>query len=114
MGLMTLDEVRPPIEGNIGVVALTTSASAQRDLGLDPVSTGRKSYLFVSDVRCYITFSNDGISGSITTPNETAVSGDGRTFMLPADVIMPIVVSPMNRYFIAKGSASGYLRWYQG
>lgn len=114
MGLMRLDEIRPPIEDTISVLAITTAASAEQDLALTPEGTGKKSYWFYSDTTCYITFSNDGISGSITNPDETAVTGSGCTFPIPANTMVPFVVSPKQRYFKAKGAASGYLRWYPG
>jgi len=114
MSIYQIEKIRPPTEGTIRVVALTTSASAEQDLGLDPMTTGERSYLFISDVDCYITFSSDGIAGSVNDPDETAVTGDGRTFRLPAGMIVSYMVQPCQRYFKVKGSTTGYLRYYPG
>lgn len=101
--------VKAPREGAIRVLALTTSASAVQDTG---VSSGQAYVTLIADVACYVTFGADG-TNTVTNPDETAATGGGRTWRLAADQPQSFLVqSGADRYFKAKGSASGYLRWY--
>lgn len=102
--------ILPPRQGEIRVLALTTSASAVQDTGI--AAGGQTRFVtVVSNVDAYITFSDDG-TNTITDPDETNTSTDARTWLLTAGVPQPFTVSPVERYFKAKGSAAGYLRWY--
>lgn len=100
--------VQPPTEGNILVLALTTSASSAQDLGAEG-SAEQGYWTFISDVDCYITF---GAADSVADPDETATSGDGRTWYMPAGLPQHFELDRRSRYFKAKGTASGHLRYY--
>ncbi len=102
--------ISPPSKDGIGVIAITTSASTAQDTGV--AANTRRYVTFVSDVACFITFSNDGLNTSITDPDGTSVAGSSRTWRLPADSPQNFAIGLMSRYFKARGSAAGYLRWY--
>lgn len=106
--------IPPPTEGNIEVLSLTTSASAEQELSVPQSSEGRYVH-FIADVAWYVTFSDDGnVVGrsAVTDPSESATTGDGRTWRVPADTVLAIVPTRITRFFKAKGSGSGTLRWY--
>lgn len=102
--------ILPPKEGAISVLALTTSASAVQDTGIVSGTVARFVTL-VSDVACYVTFSDDG-TNTITDPDETNTSTNARTWRIGADQPANFTITGTERYFKAKGSAAGYLRWY--
>lgn len=102
--------VRAPRQGELGVVAVTTSASAAQDTGV--TSGGPRWVTFKADVNCYITFGVDGTT-TITDPDGTAVSGNGRTWELTAGIPEPFLISSkVDRYFKVRGTGAGYVRWY--
>lgn len=103
--------VRAPRQGELGVVVLSTSPSTTQDTG---VTTGGPMWVtFVCDVAWYVTFSNDGTT-TITDPDPTAVSGNGRCWRVGADQPFPMLISSkVDRYFKARGAEAGTLRWYQ-
>lgn len=100
--------VKPPMEDEIRVLAVTTSASAVQDSG---ITRGPRYVTFICDVACYITFGKDG-TNTVTDPDGTAASGGGRTWRLAADQPQAFLVNTVARYFKARGTASGSLRWY--
>jgi hypothetical protein len=102
--------IKPPQEDSISVLAITTSASTAQDTG---VSAGGPRYVTViADVACFITFSNDGLDSAITDPDGTNTSTGARTWRIPADSPQNFLITRTSRYFKARGSAAGYLRWY--
>ena len=102
--------IAPPMEDSINVLAVTTSASSAQDSG---VSAGSPRYVtFIADVACFITFSNDGLNSAITDPDGTATSNSGRTWRLAADQPQAFLITRTARYFKARGSDAGFLRWY--
>lgn len=106
--------IPPPTEGNIEVLSLTTSASSEQELSVPQSSEGRYVH-FIADVVWYVTFSTNGHVNNrseVADPDENATSGDGRTWRIPADTVLAIVPTRITRFFKAKGSASGTLRWY--
>lgn len=103
--------VLPPMEDSISAIAITTSASTVQDTGV-VVNNAPRYVTFISDVAFYITFSNDGSNANITDPDGTAVSGSGRTWLVPANTQFNALVGTVQRYFKARGTASGTLRWY--
>lgn len=103
--------IKPPQEDAISVLALTTSASTVQDTGIAAPSLAR-FVTFIADVACFITFSNDGTNANITDPDGTATSTSARTWRIPADSPQHFEVGVLERYFKARGSAAGYLRWY--
>jgi hypothetical protein len=102
--------ITPPRMGDIRAMDVTTAAGAATDTGVS--TPGPKYVTFQCDVACYITFSNDGLSTNITDPDDAAVTGDGRTWRIPADQPTPFLVSVTERYFKPRGSDTGVLRWY--
>lgn len=100
--------VIPPTQGNIRVLAVSTTASSDVDLGVDEADKGQY-WTFISDVDCYITFHKNEIT---TAPDETSTSGDARTWMLSAGSPQHFMIDRDARHFRAKGSTSGYLRYY--
>lgn len=105
------NEVGTPRQGEIRALAITGTASAEQDLGEDAQT--RHSYMrFISDVKFWITFHD--VAGGTTDPDETAVTGDGRTWMVPASQAENFRADRLGRYFKVKGSAVGTLRWYPG
>lgn len=105
--------IAPPIQGSIRVLSVTTSASSTQDLTefLSDSSkrTGPRYITFICDVAWYITFNS---STTITDPDSTSTSGNGRTWLVPASQPYHVRVTPRHPYFKARGSASGTLRWY--
>jgi hypothetical protein len=102
--------VLPPMEDAISAIAITTSASTAQDTGVNGDSS--RYVTFISDIAFFVTFSNDGLDSSITDPDGTAVSGSGRTWLVPASTPLNVLVSRRSRYFKARGTGSGTLRWY--
>lgn len=107
-------DVSPPVEGEIFVLALTTSASAEQDFdaaGYFNSATWAPRYVtFISSARWYITFK--AVTG-VTDPDSTATSGGGRTWEVPADMPFNVrVVRGERRFWKARGSASQNLRLY--
>jgi len=107
-GLMNLEQVRAPQEDSIYVLAITTSASAEQDTGL---TEGTREFTFTGDVAFFITFGNDGATGTITAPDGTAVTTGARTWRVGADQMVTFVVGPRNRYFKVRGTDAGFVRW---
>ena len=101
------DIVIAPTQGNIYVLSVTTSASSEQDIGIDEADKSQY-WTFVCDVDCYVTFGGS----TVTDPDETTASGDGRTWLLSAGQPQAFVLDRGSRYFKAKGSASGKLRYY--
>ena len=96
-----------PTEGNIEVLALTTSASAEQDLGSSAIG---RFVTFICSARFYITF---GTVGAVTDPDDTATSGGGRTWEVPADTEFHVrIVGPHMQAFKAKGASAANLRRY--
>jgi len=102
--------VLPPMEGSISAIAITTSASTAQDTS---VSAEPRYVTFISDVAFYITFGNNGLNVGPTDPDGSAVSGNGRTWLVPASTQLNVLVTKTQRYFKARGTGSGTLRWYQ-
>lgn len=102
--------VKSPRMGSISALVLSTSASTTQDTG---VTTGGPMWVtFICDVAWYVTFSADGTT-TITDPDATAVSGNGRTWRVGADSPLNVLISSkVDRYFKARGSDAGTLRWY--
>ena len=104
--------VSGPIEGQIRVLALTTSASAVQDLtefmADSSLRRGEVWVTFVCSARWYMTC---GSTSTITDPDSTSTSGNGRCWEIPADVPFPFRVTKKTAYFKARGSASANLRW---
>lgn len=101
--------ILPPQEGSISAIAITTSASTVQDTG---VSAGAPRYVtMVSDVAFFVTFGNAG-TNTVTDPDGTAVAGNGRTWLVPANTYANFLVGSVQRYFKARGTGSGTLRWY--
>jgi len=98
-------EVLAPTQGNITAVAISTTANASVDLGAAAVG---KYITMIAEVAFYVTFH----SAAVTTPDETAVSGDGRTWRVPADTAVHFKVLQGSRHMRVKGSATGTLRYY--
>lgn len=103
--------VLPPMEGAISAIAITTSASTAQDTGVSPNNAPRYVTL-ISDVAFYITFSNDGLNSAITDPDGAAVTGDARTWFVPANTQANFLAGNTQRYFKARGTGAGTLRWY--
>lgn len=104
------DEIRPPPEDGINVLAISTSASALQDLG---ISAGKRMVTFISDTTFYLTFSKDD-TATVTDPNTTATTGGGRTFGPYAkETPWSFVVKPSRTYFkVIAAEDSKYLRWH--
>ena len=111
MTAMNLPKVLPPQQGEIRAVVLAAAASLEQDTG---VADGETSFLFVCDAAFYLTFSANGVSGTITAPDPTAIAGNARTMRYGPDTVYPFVIGPHNRYFRAYGTAASTLRWYPG
>src|SRR5688572_17217193 len=101
--------VLPPREDDIRVIDVTTSASTVQDTG---VNDGAPRFItMISDVAFYVTFSKNG-TNTVTDPDGTATSGGGRTWRVPADQPFHATIGKVERYFKARGTAAGTLRWY--
>lgn len=93
------------IQGGIRVLSVTTSASSEQSL--TEFATERVE--LKCDVPFWITF---GVS-TVTDPDETATSGNGRTFRVEAGEPYHVhVVAGTNDKFKVKGVGAGTLRWY--
>jgi len=111
MGALVLQKVKPPEQGTVRALVLAAAASVEQDTA---VANGETSFVFVCDAAFYLTFSSNGVSGSITAPDPAAVAGDARTMRYAADLPHPLVISPRSRYFRAYGTGASVLRWYPG
>ena len=100
--------ILPPRQGDIRVLAITTSASAVQD---SEVSSGPHFITLICETAFYITFTANG-TNVITDPDGTATSGNARTMLVPANQPTPFIVSQMERYFKVRGTGAGTLRWY--
>jgi len=103
--------VRPPREGSINAIAITTAASTQQTITEDQ-SSEEGYWNFIADVAFYITFASKG--AAVTDPDGTAVAGNGRTWLIPANTPTPFWLGADSKEFKARGTAAGTLRWYRG
>lgn len=105
--------VSGPAEGDVRVIAITTSSAATKltgsssEFGSEGKWTG--CFLsFIADVNLYYLFGDDGV-----TVDETAITGDTRCALLPAytekDLKLPTgEADPL--YIALKGTGTGKLR----
>lgn len=104
-----LTYLKPPEEGNISVLSLSAdTASAAQDLLASNIAQTHM-VTFVCNEVFYLTFSTD--KASVTDPDITATSGDGRTWLCPANTPISFKIGVRNRYFKAISASACYLRW---
>jgi len=102
---------KPPTEGDIRVLSVTTAASAIQDTGVEAgAAGGPRTVKFIGSVAFYVTFAGNG-GNTVTDPDGTATTGDGRTWLVPANTEWCEPVSPRERYFKVRGTGSGTVRW---
>lgn len=109
MSIKNLEVVHPPTEDNIGVVAISTTVTAEQDTGVTK-ALGPRQYNFVANVDVYLVFSG---ASTITDPVIAGVASGTNCFLVPANTIVTFELSARSRYFVAISTTTGYLRWYR-
>ena len=87
------------------VASVTTSASSALETG---VAGNGQHITIISDALLYIKFGDS----TVDDPDDTATSGNGRAFMIPANTEWHRYVKATQTHFKVKAGAAGKVRWY--
>lgn len=102
------EHVTAPQVGKTNVVAVSTTATAAIDSG---VERGSQFITIISSVRLYVVFAPKSDTTSLPAPDETQTSGTQRCWEIPPDTEWHRELSPESRYFRLKGASSANARW---
>lgn len=113
-GTQGSDQVKPPIQGQIHALAVSTTASAAQQItALNQYTT------LICDVDIYIKFHHDNTlsapapDATDADPDGTPADGnDNRAIFWPANTPLALWVTSWTAFFRVAGASSGTLRWW--